>query len=491
MCLAERLLFPCRNDMLTRHFTPSRYTLPPLVSSLTTPFRFFCQSPTLYAKRRPSEKQRAHAKRKQHSTPHAASQAQHRTPTPRVLSDRPTPCTASIEEREKELLRYFGRARHHYDVVPLHEASAALQGASRAQACRVPFATLFPAPVGSASALRSSNEHPTEANDDGDDGTPSHAKAALLVEDAAAASATDLFVGYSKALSNVSDFHMSRSLSSRLNSSVDGNKEFGTREVPLRDIAVDSSHLWSSLCGSWESVVDHCASCKPPLWVPSAQSVCFVVCFAQTMQTYTVGNSFRAMAAEAVRLCRTSRSAKAASVFAVVPVYVGVEPTTAAAAVRVGQNLSPEVEDGHAGRCSGGIAYPTGGLYTCAALTQCLSRFAPHTRASTATAGSHTLTPQVFLVSDAWLNARSVADLCSKRVQPSTRQVQTTKRAASSADNRSQRPLSFIPEASRRRVHVFPGVISQPLSERERCAFGTSLWSTMERVCSGENKSSS
>ncbi|KPA86853.1 hypothetical protein ABB37_00902 [Leptomonas pyrrhocoris] len=430
-----------------------------------------------------------------------------------------TAARGGIREKERDLLRYFGRARHHYDAVPLHKATAALQCASNAQANRVPFATLFPSPtVSPPRASRTSlmnaegganaSLYATTSDDAPYTSPPS--------VDASAFAAPNLFVGYDHKLRQFPDWTRARALNTRFGSAVDGNKLFGAREVPLLDISEDTSTVWATLGTAWEEVLLRCsASCSAALSIPSHQSVCFVVCFAQTRQSFAIASSMHFMAQDAVQRCAASPAA-ASPIFAVVPIYVGVHAPLAS--THRGERRGTKQAQRTLHSC---VEYASGGLYTCSAVTQCLARMEPRTCAVPSTepgqdARTYRLDAHVFLVSDTWLNARSVADLYAGHLRASDAgaaamhmadatsaheeregaegihagvvpifdMLNVKKDTSAAGTGAATEPaMPFIPDASRQHVHVFPGVVFDQLSRKEQSALGAFLWCTMERVC--------
>jgi hypothetical protein len=420
-----------------------------------------------------------------------------------------TPPKRSTQERERELLRYFGRARHHYDIVPLHKATAALQCASRTQASRVPFATLFPLPPVSSSSV-SLLPYPAATlnadtaasavsplplfamNTTTTTTTTAAASVSLLSRDAIAFSPSHLFVGYDHKLRQNADWTMSRALNNRFGSTVDANKDSGACDVQLHDIAHDTAELWTRLCAAWEAMLQRCARLGGlQEAVPLQHTVCFLLLFSQTREAIPVAASMQAVAQETMRRCRMSGMA-GSSVFAVVPVYVGLEgptpPHTPCEKLDTATSRSKLL-------CGGAspIVYPSGGLYTCSAVVQCLARVKPHTCKPAPAAGgkphrTFVLKTDIFLVSDAWLNPRNLADLYSTHLRTFNR---TASMAAQKEDDGAaltplQHPPSFIPDETRQRVHVFPGVVCDRLSVKEQTAFGSYLWSMMRRASASD-----
>ncbi|KAK7201227.1 hypothetical protein NESM_000184300 [Novymonas esmeraldas] len=350
------------------------------------------------------------------------------------LADTPPPPRRAAES-ERDLLRYFGRARRLYDPVPLHSASFTLQRASAQQAQRVPFATLFPT---------SSPAPPTGGGD----------------------AAADLLAGVQLRASQQTDWQYFRHLSPRFSSVADSSKLFGATEVPLQDVCADVAALWKTACAAWEAameVVDgaaHHHRCGDPQRLSRHYAMCLVVCFSQTQEKWAVGSSMRRIASQVCGLA--SAGAAAPQLFATTPMFVGLQG-----------------RDGLGGTASASdtVAYPTGGLYTLAALVQCLTRLAPHVLHPRACGSPtslqglgdpYTLQPLVFLLSDSWLHTRSVADLFGDD-------------EVSAAPPWRDGVVSFTPAAVRRSVHVVPAVVSDRLSGKEEDAFARFIWCTMQR----------
>lgn len=427
-------------------------------------------------------------------------------PSPSRTTFKTLPTRKSPRDTEQELLRYFGRARHHYDTVPLHKATAALQCAANTQANRVVYATLFPSltlpssprlHAVSSSAERASGAPSSPVNSEA---RPSFSSAPLFSAAATAFAPTDLFVGYDHKLRQYSDWTMSRALGNRFSSAVDANKAFGARDVALQDVAQDIADLWTTLCTAWGAALQHCAAQTETLKaaLPLRQSVCFVLNFAQTQWQSSVATSMYAVTQDAVARCRASRSS-APHIFAVVPINVGLRAPSSTSLL-CDETSAPRLQCGSSvqGRSGSSVDYAFGGLYTFAAVVQCLSRIEPHTctvpsREHAQERRSLALDAHLFIVSDAWLNPRNVADLFSGHPRNVRRadHTQSVPRADSSEGNaeRGERcadaaspppsPMSFFAESSRQRVHVFPGVVSDRLSAKERDAFGSFLWSMM------------
>ncbi|KPI87216.1 hypothetical protein ABL78_3686 [Leptomonas seymouri] len=404
-------------------------------------------------------------------------------------------CAASakrdIRDAEKALLRYFGRARHHYNCVPLHKATAALQCASNTQAHRVPFATLFPSPT--LPSPPPSQTPITEAADNTDarpratnsDGAPSSSPP---LADESPFTAPNLFLGYDRRLRQFPDFAKSCLLNTRFGNLVDGNKLYGAREVQLLDISEDVSAVWATLRIAWEDLLRrHSSSRRTALRIPLHQSICFLLCFAQSQQSMSITSSMQCIVRDAMKQCEASRTASS-HIFAVVPVYIGLN--------------APIPSHPLSDSC---VEYASGGLYTCSAVVQCFSQMKPHTcTVAPPSAGGdtrlHRLDAHIFLLSDSWLNARSVADLHSGHHRAAQAETAASIHSSFRFDSprgegagskpgagTAKKPcLSFIPDASRSNIHVFPGVMVAQLSPTERAAFGSFLWSTMRRVCGKE-----
>ncbi|CAG9576428.1 conserved hypothetical protein [Leishmania major strain Friedlin] len=429
-----------------------------------------------------------------------------------------TSCTT--EEKERSLLRYFSRGRCLYDTVPLQSASFALQRASCTQAQRVPLVTLFPAPSPSESAasLSTSAAACPTAESPGLIGVQSSAsrpvgKSVTTAEGPAPVApptassplscnlSSDLFSSYELQEGQHSDRLQFRLLSARFSSASDSNKFFGAAEMPLRDVCADMAEIWDTMCTTWEDAMRAWSGppCSGAAGFSRRHSACFLVCYVQTQQKVAVGMSVQRIAAQ---VCELARANYAPQLFRVVPIFIGLRAQVtlcmdATACSSLAADVAPMVD----ARRTETVTYATGGLYTLAETVQCITRLGPHALdpRGSSDASPHvgssraapellcTLEPQVFLLSDSWLHVRSVADLygddsLSNSASDSRSASAAAPPASEQGQNRhARRATSFVPESTRRNVHVVPAVVADRLSRIEERAIARYIWCNMQR----------
>ncbi|CAJ1027088.1 hypothetical protein, conserved [Leishmania lindenbergi] len=432
--------------------------------------------------------------------------------------------SCSTEEKERELLRYFGRGRCLYDTVPLQSASFALQRASCMHAQRVPLATLFPAMPrleGSASlsmptAASPATESPALIRVQSSSSRLVGKAAATAESPALAAQPTaspplahfapsNPFVNYELQARHHPDWLQFRLLSARFSSTSDSNKSFGAAEVPLRDVCADMAELWGTACTTWEEAMRTCcgtAACSAACF-PSHYSVCFLVCYVQTQQKAAVGMSMQRIAEQVGELARANY---APQLFRVVPIFIGMRTQVELSMdTTTCDSLAAEVEATVDAQTPDTVTYATGGLYTMAETVQCITRLHPHifdpresvdvvSHAASPCAASevvYRLEPQVFLLSDSWLHVRSVADLFSDSsvmaysASDSPAGFATASPASGWGRTRhGHRVASFVPESTRHHVHVIPAVVTDRLSQREERAIARYVWCSVQRQVS-------
>ncbi|KAG5476411.1 hypothetical protein LSCM1_04114 [Leishmania martiniquensis] len=427
----------------------------------------------------------------------------------------PASILSSVEEKERELLRYFGRGRHLYDMVQLQSTSFALQRASCTQAQRVPLATLFPAPPrleGQPSTSVSAAACLTEEPPGGirvQPSAPCPLSTALATEETPAPTApsamppplahvepSHLFSGDGLQERQHSDWLRFRLLSARFSSATDSNKLFGAAEVPLRDVCTDVTDLWGTACMAWEEAM---RTCRGALSSSGPYSVCFLVSYAQTQQRAAVGASMQRIVGQ---VCELARANSTPQLFRVIPIFIGMRPQ-ALLETRSAACNAPVVEAGAKfdGRSTDNVTYAKGGLYTLAETVQCIARLGPHAfhprtsadalspeEPSRATPGLCTLEPQTFLLSDSWLHVRSVADLHSGKgaagYAASDSRGGFTAAPPTSEEVWGHRGFEapfFVPESMRRNVHVVPSVVTDCLSPKEERALARYVWCDMQR----------
>ncbi|KAG5476132.1 hypothetical protein LSCM4_05090 [Leishmania orientalis] len=428
--------------------------------------------------------------------------------------------SSSTEEKERDLLRYFGRGRCLYDTVSLQSASFALQRASCTQAQRVPLATLFPAPprldaqpspsLSAAACL--TEESPRRIGVEPSASFPVDMAVATAEAPALTAPSpvspplthfapSNLFSHDELQGRHHSDWLQFRLLSARFSSASDSNKFFGAAEVPLRDVCADMAELWSTACMAWEEAVRACSAAMP---LSRQHSVCFLIGYAQTQQRAAVGASMQRIAEQ---VCGLTRTNSAPQLFRVIPVFIGMRTQATlktdstvcdSPLADVGATIDPRKADS--------VTYAKGGLYTLAGTVQCITRLGPHAfnprmpadasppaeSSRTAPELLCTLEPQIFLLSDSWLHVRSVADLHSGHFvggysASDSRGGLATASPASERDwdRRSFKAPSFVPESTRRSVHVVPSVVTDHLSRKEERAVARYVWCDVQRRLGG------
>lgn len=433
--------------------------------------------------------------------------------------------SCSTEEKERGLLRYFSCGRCLYDTVPLQSASFALQRASCTQAQRVPLVTLFPAP--SPSELRPSLSASAAACPTAESPGPigvqppaSHpvgksvatAEGPTQVAPSTASSplsrvlSSNLFSKYELQERHHSDWLQFRLLSARFSSAFDSNKFFGAAEKPLRDVCADMAEIWDTTCTAWEEAMQarNGATGSGAAGLPKRHSACFLVCYVQTQQKAAVGVSMQRIAAQ---VCELARANYAPQLFRVVPVFIGVRAQmTLCMDATACSFLAADVAATVGAQTTETTVYATGGLYTVAETVQCITHLDPHafdprgsSDALPHVASSRgapellcTLEPQVFLLSDSWLHVRSVADLYGddSSMSNSASDNRAASAAASPASEQARNlhahgARSFVPESTRRNVHVIPAVVADRLSRKEERAIARYIWCDMQRRVSG------
>lgn len=283
----------------------------------------------------------------------------------------PSLASSSIVELEQALLGYFGSSPAYSTLSSASSsATAALQACSSTQSQAVPWSLLFP-----------------------------HLSSMPETDDCDIAAAAP---SYTRS-PNMEDLRLFRALANRFNSTVDSQKTFGDTEAPLRTIQKDICEIWHEAGLAWQELLaQHSMEKRSCPALP--RRVVFVVCYAHTQQTYGIGGAMTDIVAQvrAKWKCRLGFP-DASSILRIVPIFIGMQPLLtsrrgdgALGSGAAGLQWMDGNPDSRIGMPPDGLTYPSAGLYTCAAVAQCLSRLAPHEAGPSFSTSSSVSLPNSF-----------------------------------------------------------------------------------------------